>query len=347
MSINFQNGNCCRSGTSVITKGLQVLGVALGENLLPPVAGNNDKGFWEDMDINALNIEMLDFLGNQWHFLKPVQSADVNLLQKASYHLRASELLENKMSNVSAFAFKDPRTAKLLPFWKEVFKHSQYKIYYILAIRHPTSVAVSLKNRDGFNTEKSYLLWLEHVINSFSNTIGENLIVVGYDHLMKSPNTELSKIAKGLQLQINDEELKKFKSDFLDDNLRHSIYEFDDLACDETAPALLQEVYLKALEIADGKFRTKETVFIKNVNNWAREFLRLKPILIFVNNLESKLIERDQSAQTLSLQVDNKESILQALSSRISEKEESLSILSTQLIQKEELLINLSGQLTE
>ena len=60
-----------RSGTSALTRGLQTMGVDLGDNLMPPVSGNNDKGFWEDLDINALNLEMLDFLNKEWHFPVP------------------------------------------------------------------------------------------------------------------------------------------------------------------------------------------------------------------------------------------------------------------------------------
>ena len=46
-----------RSGTSAITRGLEVLGASLGNRLMPPFVGNNDKGFFEDVDINAFNIE--------------------------------------------------------------------------------------------------------------------------------------------------------------------------------------------------------------------------------------------------------------------------------------------------
>lgn len=47
-----------RSGTSVITRGLQVLGVDLGEKLIGGIAGNNEKGFWEDAEINDFNIPL-------------------------------------------------------------------------------------------------------------------------------------------------------------------------------------------------------------------------------------------------------------------------------------------------
>jgi len=63
-----------RSGTSAITRGLQVLGVSLGDRMIPPVEDNNPKGFWEDMDLNALNIEMLSALDSDWCRVTPVNS---------------------------------------------------------------------------------------------------------------------------------------------------------------------------------------------------------------------------------------------------------------------------------
>src|SRR5882724_9597278 len=48
-----------RSGTSAMTRALQAMGVELGSRLMPPVEGENDKGFWEDLELNALNIEVL------------------------------------------------------------------------------------------------------------------------------------------------------------------------------------------------------------------------------------------------------------------------------------------------
>jgi hypothetical protein len=35
------------------------MGVGLGDRILPPVEGDNSKGYWENIDLNALNIEML------------------------------------------------------------------------------------------------------------------------------------------------------------------------------------------------------------------------------------------------------------------------------------------------
>ena len=61
-----------RSGTSAVARALKAVGVSLGDTLIPPSIGVNDRGFWEDAEINALNIELLEALGHDWHTLGPI-----------------------------------------------------------------------------------------------------------------------------------------------------------------------------------------------------------------------------------------------------------------------------------
>ena len=61
-----------RSGTSAITRGLSALGVPLGNNLMPPMLNNNDKGFFEDLEINELNTELLTALNRDWDSLSRI-----------------------------------------------------------------------------------------------------------------------------------------------------------------------------------------------------------------------------------------------------------------------------------
>jgi len=161
-----------RSGTSAITRGLQVMGVQLGEKLIPAIAGDNDKGFWEDVDLNALNVKMLCSIDRDWYHLSAINAIDVENLRKQGYFLRAIELLRQRVNAARVFGFKDPRVAKLLPFWKEVFSHCQFEVNYLLAVRNPLSVVKSLAKRDGIETEQSYLLWLGHVIQSLTDSAG-------------------------------------------------------------------------------------------------------------------------------------------------------------------------------
>jgi hypothetical protein len=111
-----------------------------------PFEGNNPKGFWEDIDLNTLNIEMLS----------AIDSIDVEILRKEEgYFLRATELLRQKVSSASILGFKDPRVEKLLPFWKEVFIQRQFDVSYVMAVRHPVSVVKVLAERDGIEVGQS------------------------------------------------------------------------------------------------------------------------------------------------------------------------------------------------
>ncbi|MFM0308870.1 hypothetical protein P0D71_13905 [Paraburkholderia sp. RL17-383-BIF-A] len=48
-----------RSGTSAITRAMETMGADFGSRLMPAVAGVNDKGFFEDLDIVAINMEIM------------------------------------------------------------------------------------------------------------------------------------------------------------------------------------------------------------------------------------------------------------------------------------------------
>ncbi len=289
-----------RSGTSAVTRGLKVLGVDLGNNLLGPLVNDNVKGFWEDFDLMTLNIEMLSVIGSDWHYLAPIQPNDIEVLRKKGYFLRAVELLRLKIGNVPIFGFKDPRVAKLLPFWKEVFSQCQLDVSYVLTIRHPLSVVKSLAKRNGFDPGKSYLLWLGHVIASLSMTVNEKCVIIDYDRLMQSPDYELNRIAKNLNLAIDPTELQSYKSEFLDQVLRHTVYDPSDLSSDEASPPLIREIYSELLEAASDKKKVDDLSLHKKINIWVSEFERLKTPLTLLDKLTKTILERDGRIATLN-----------------------------------------------
>ena len=50
---------------------------------------------------------------------------------------------------------------------------------------------------------------------------------------METPGTELARVANRLQLQILPVELEKFETEFLDNELRHTVFQVDDLNQDD------------------------------------------------------------------------------------------------------------------
>lgn len=284
-----------RSGSSTITRALNVLGVALGDRLMPPAGDNNAKGFFEDIDLNALNIEMLQALGSDWHCLAPIEPSDIESLHQKGFFLRAVVLLRQKTADVSIFGFKDPRVVKLLPFWHQVFAHCGFDTGYVLAIRNPLSVVQSLAKRDGLSPEKSYTLWLGHVLTSLSHTEKYRRALVDYDHFLHAPQQDLGLIAERLALQIDPQALQHYQAEFLDEGLRHTVYAANDLAIDQACPPLVQELYTTLIDVSRDNQQLDDPAFHARTALWNDEFNRFKLNLRWIDNLSAQIASLNQS----------------------------------------------------
>ncbi|MCF7968918.1 MAG: glycosyltransferase [Methylococcaceae bacterium] len=232
-----------RSGTSAIARGVQALGMPLGNKLLPPVAGDNEKGYWEDADINALNMEMLRHIGHDWDTLEGLTEADFQALRKAGFLRRAVTLLKEKTADHGRFAFKDPRTIRLLELWQEAFRLCEVEPRYILAIRNPLSVALSLEKNRSLDRSLGYLLWLAHMMESLTKTTGAKRAIVDYDLLMSEPENTIHRVGTLLDLRVNAPELSIFATDFLEGRLRHALFSREELALDSAFCPLVSKLY--------------------------------------------------------------------------------------------------------
>lgn len=337
-----------RSGTSAVTRGLKVLGVELGEKLIPAMDDVNAKGFWEEVDINNFNSDILDTLGFEWNSLTSINASHVDYLRQQGFFLRAAELLKSKVGDSPIFGFKDPRVAKLLPFWKEVFVHCQFDVSYVLAIRHPLSIAHSLSKRDGFEREHSYLLWLGHTLTSLSHSAGTKRVLVDYDLLMKNPAHELERIAKLVGLEVNPASLQDYQNEFLDQNLRHTSFQLNDLLQDASCPDLVKEVYPELLFVAKSDNQFPEVEFEEKTARWSVGFSQMK----VVSQLVDKLLQ-NKKANLQSIR-DNEEELAKLANSLLFKDKQIAQLITDHekvLMQKEEqgaqIITNYKNQLDE
>jgi len=305
-----------RSGTSAMTRALQAMGVELGSRLMPPVEGVNDKGFWEDLDLNALNIEMLGALNRDWHYLAPLAENFVELLCGKGFLSRAEELLRLKIGLSPIFGFKDPRVTMLLPFWQRVFALCDIDISYVLALRNPVSVAKSLARREHFEFRKSTLLWLGHVLSMMRCTMGAQLrILVDYDRLVQLPRGELQRVADRLNLVLDPAELQKYERDFLNIELRHSIHDAQDLSAGDFAMPSVIELYPLLQSAASDALDIDAPVLTRQVNDASVEFARDQ---YYLSQMDV-LYQRSQSA---SREVSDRDAQNSALKRAIEETRE-------------------------
>ena len=212
-----------RSGTSLAIRALKSLGVALGDNLAIAAAPDNAKGHWEDQDVIELNEQVLSSLALQWDLVGAKDEALMGAPSLDPLVAQAQALLREKTAKHSIWAFKDPRTARLWPFWRRVLlEEDHFQTSFVWSVRHPWAVAQSLARRDGFDSLKSHLLWLNHNLNLFDDLIANRHVLLDYDRMLDQPRREVARIADALSLEpANENAVSEFIGQFLDASLNH------------------------------------------------------------------------------------------------------------------------------
>ena len=236
-----------RSGTSAITRGLQVLGVDLlnfyGPNAVGP---DNDKGYFEDFEISHLDVSMLNSIGYTWdNPVLPVFDDNTRQVLSAFYPIGVN-ILQRRFESTDLFGFKDPLIARLLPLWNDIFKDEGAEVSYIIACRNPLSTAKSMQKRDGFDIVKGCYIWLGYITASLIHSVGYKRIVVDYDELMKDPEKQLGRMAERLNLKFDAKspEFIEYKESFLSESLRHTSFAVSDLAANADVPPKIAELYV-------------------------------------------------------------------------------------------------------
>ena len=176
-----------RAGTSVVARGLQALGVDLGDRLMSADQRVNARGFFEDNDIVKLDDALLGASGTDWKNLALLDAVDWRGSAFAAARIEARQLLEMRLRRSGQFGFKDPRVPRLIPFWQGVFAELNVTDAYVIAVRHPLSVIDSLTARDALDVQRSSWLWLTHLVCALHYTAGRTRVVVDYDRLLAAP----------------------------------------------------------------------------------------------------------------------------------------------------------------
>jgi hypothetical protein len=210
-----------RSGTSAVGGALQLLGVDFGQRLFPP-GPENEKGYWEHPEIVALHDELLRSLGSRWDDDKPLPSDWVKREITRNVRSRLIGILERDFAHSSLFGMKDPRMCRLMPLWFPIFQIMRLDPHFVLVVRHPWEVAESLAKRDAIEHPKSYILWLEHVVQAESATRSHERAFVCYEEMVHDPVAIFGKLRKQLGVNLVAPSLVRTSlRNFLVPSLRH------------------------------------------------------------------------------------------------------------------------------
>ena len=305
-----------RSGTSATTRALAALGADFGDRLLHPIAGVNEKGFFEDLDVLKINIDLLSAAGMDWHTVGEVELSRIDPAQLDGLQTQAIALLRAKCRG-RTFALKDPRMSRLMAFWQPVFECVGVPVVYVVTVRNPISVASSLSKRDRFPEEKSHLLWLNHMVPVLLATRSSVRVIVDYDRLLDDPRGELKRMAAHLGMPLEAKRAEEFGREFLEEGLRHTRFQTQDLNQIRGAPHSLKKLF-GALEELCRTDANDDT--IDGPLELARQFLAdLTPLLRYETRVQEHLATQAAAIAQGDKQLASLRSTLEEREQRVAE----------------------------
>lgn len=212
-----------RSGTSAVTRLINLLGAQLPGNLMVATQEVNPTGFWESYDVAAFNDGLLAACGARWDSMLLQQPASLPEETYQHWQDQADALLQHHFPGKAMFVLKDPRIARLLPFWLAAFRRRAIVPCPVMVVRHPMEVVDSLRRRDGFATDKTLYLWLRHLLDALLKTGRMRYGLVVYQELLQDWRTSLTRLQAdtGIVWQHTPESIADQVAGFLSPQLHH------------------------------------------------------------------------------------------------------------------------------
>jgi len=306
-----------RSGTSAMTRLLNLMGAHLGDNIIPPKEGINSKGFWEYQEVVSFNESLLASLGLTWYDVYSTPAKEwwrSPLIQEKKPELK-SILLSLVSEEHNLYVIKDPRLCLTYPLWDEVISELGWEHHCFMVTRDPREVALSLLKREGFSIDTSYLLWKRYFQAAISALNYAPHLILPYNTLISNPVLTAELIATNLpELQANfeDKDQTEIESE-IDRGLKH--HSAMDMTHSEFESKLV-EIYELSLSQVSLSSSTLKEILLRL--NYAESLLDAE----FYKHFNSKLIHNTLNSRKILIEIGDELSYARDI---VRERDEQLS----------------------
>jgi hypothetical protein len=176
-----------RSGTSAVTRLVNLLGADITHDLLP-ADRNNSRGYWESHAVVAIHDRLLQTVtASQDHAFDPtplpIDWLATDAAREAKRHL--TSIIQREFADSRFFVVKDPRIWRLLPLWVELLHDLGIAPIVVIPFRNPLEVAASLAQRDRIPLPKVLFLYFCTYLETELASRAIPRVFVRYDHLLQ------------------------------------------------------------------------------------------------------------------------------------------------------------------
>lgn len=228
-----------RSGTSALSRVLNLCGAFLPANLKPPKLDVNSKGFWEPEAVLDLNVRALRQLGGDWTQVEFSLPSAGEFVEEFESDARA--LLESEYGDQQTILIKDPRICVLAPLWHQALIAAGYRPVYVVPVRNPIEVAQSLHARGDMTVTEGLSLWLAYMkrVAEFADSHPE-VMHVRFTELLDDWRGVIRRIADRLDAPLDASAQAADVDRFLEPGLRRQTSSEEALEALPAEPAIVE-----------------------------------------------------------------------------------------------------------
>lgn len=194
-----------RSGTSAVTRVVNLLGVPLGRADDIYSAKDNPSGHWESRQLCAVDHMILHVFGGFDMAMPPMPRSWLQS-RRAVYLQRVMRATFDNVYQGERWLWKDPRICLTLPLWRQVLDD----FCVVFVVRDAGPVARSLSRREGgrYPLLYCYALWDDYNRRAVAALSGLPVVIVGFDSMLEDPLHQVKLLSEGLSsvgVQLNGE----------------------------------------------------------------------------------------------------------------------------------------------
>ena len=194
-----------RSGTSAVTRVVNLLGVPLGREDDIYSAKDNPSGHWESRQLCAVDNLILRVFGGFDMAMPPMPRSWLQS-RRAAYLRRVMRATFDNIYQGERWLWKDPRICLTLPLWRQVLND----FCAVFVVRNADPVTRSLHRREGGSYPLSYCyaLWDDYNRRAVAALSGLPVVTVDFDSMLEDPLHQVKLLSEGLSflgVQLNDE----------------------------------------------------------------------------------------------------------------------------------------------
>lgn len=243
-----------RSGTSAVTRVVNLLGAKIGDRLVAP-GHDNPSGFWENATAVEINEQLLRDLGRTWYDMREMPDGWMDTAAAAKALDLARNFIRCDLEGSTFCALKDPRMCLTVPLWIKAFEALKFEVSCLFVLRDPQEVVESLHRRNDWPRSPLYLMWVQYLLEAEAATRQCRRAMVRFDQVLDDWRACMERVAKELHLvwPVKPDDAAAAVDAFLDRDQRHHRAVDKTGVANDGVPMLVRSLHDACLETTEGK----------------------------------------------------------------------------------------------